>query len=534
MRLLYAAVICLVLSCSAGAGPLERVSVGDGAFAFVHYGQRWPDGVVRWYYNPSNQPNTLTTSEVLSTLQAAMSNWEAGCGIRFEYQGITDSAVFVKDGVTVLGWLNDTSFAGFARFYSNGASIVEGDIKFNQDKLGNTADLLGNATHEIGHLIGLDHANQAASIMFSNPYHSYVYQTRPKGDDYSACAGLYGSTGAASQTFYDQQSVVSGALTANLYISTSQPGSSAPSNTLSTIPAGTTGKIYFSTYYSKAVAGTPMAMQLVAPDGTLYGNIHWENQYSSGYYYWYWTWDGGGMSALGGSWKLLFLENGIVRGEKRFQVLTNYSLATLPDLAILAGFAAGGASFQAVSLNGVTAADTAWLVDEVTQSSGPTVTTSLPAGTRSIRLFGTSRNSRYNGQSGSGSGQGSGPDITRTLNLSIGGNGLPTTPAFSGRASGLQSMLTLQAQLSTGTDSGNLKVYVAALIGSALYFKTAGGWSSTADALFSLPAPGAASFNVFEGLDVRSLPTGTQIYVGYGTQLDQMVQQGRYGLVYAQ
>jgi hypothetical protein len=84
-------------------------------------------------------------------------------------------------------------------------------------------------------------------------------------------------------------------------------------------------------------------------------------------------------------------------------------------------------------------------------------------------------------------------------------------------------------------DSGAKNIYVMALVGGGWYYTTPAAWNpfqGAAQPLFSATAPAVLTFNILDEMDLSALPVGTEIYVGYGDTLDQLVQRASYGKVF--
>jgi len=78
------------------------------------------------------------------------------------------------------------------------------------------------------------------------------------------------------------------------------------------------------------------------------------------------------------------------------------------------------------------------------------------------------------------------------------------------------------------------KVYVAALSGGNWFFLTSQGWQTWHGGAFPTYSNGAlanASIPVVTGANVSGL-VGTQVYVGYGLSDADMLNNGKYALVY--
>lgn len=169
---------------------------------YVSGGERWPGGVVNWYYNSVFQPFTLNSVDVLATIQIALSRWAQMCNITFNYMGKTfASRNFVGsaiDGINVIGWeafpqsQNDAS--GITYWNYRGQNMVDADVSLNTYYKWTLADVDAVITHEAGHMVGLQHSNVSQAIMYANPYHSYEYQRTLRGDDVAGCTALYGAS----------------------------------------------------------------------------------------------------------------------------------------------------------------------------------------------------------------------------------------------------------------------------------------------------------------------------------------------------
>lgn len=176
--------------------PEERETIES-----VQSGERWPAGIVNWYYNPANQPPNLGTNEVINAMQVAAARWAQMCNLTFNYMGTTSAnRNFVGDTVdrlNVIGWqlfpftLQNSSAVTYWNFTPT--TIVDADIFLNSLGPWSLADLDAVLTHEMGHMIGLQHSDVQASVMKADPYNSYTYQRTLRGDDAQGCANLYGA-----------------------------------------------------------------------------------------------------------------------------------------------------------------------------------------------------------------------------------------------------------------------------------------------------------------------------------------------------
>lgn len=177
----------------------------------------WPGGVVDYYYNPAGQPADISTATMELLIQTAGRKWENLCKVRFNYLGTTTAAPNLSatfstiDRRSVIGWAaltgNKAGFDGYTawwyQFTSGSPQLVDADVVINTT--GNTrfsarnlASLASLMTHEMGHMLALQHSDKQQSVMYANPYNPYSFQATLRGDDAAACASLYGASAQAS------------------------------------------------------------------------------------------------------------------------------------------------------------------------------------------------------------------------------------------------------------------------------------------------------------------------------------------------
>ena len=511
-------------------------AIPDGNhFSYIHYGARWPNGVINWSYNPSGQPTSFSNSDVLAAINTAMRSWTEGCGIQFAYQGETTAAVINKDGISAIGWGDANGYSGYTSFWWNGAmQVTEGDIVLNASKLPRLENLQATMTHEIGHLLGLTHSDQPRSIMFANPYHSTAYQTQPKGDDLSACALLYGSKGVVNHA--DLSTLAAQATPAygiKLYVSNSAPTSTAPSASLEQIAADASGVMYFSVYHRNIPVGRALKLRLISPDGYEYSNYSWDNQYaSSAYAYLSWDWrNSPSIQRLPGNWQLQLLDENQLIASQGFVVQSDYAVPAVPLLALTAKVANGQGSFAVHLLgSGAPLLASSWMLDQQSLAGSVSgLVTALSSGSHTLWLGANSGNVRYTGSIAGSSSQADGPD--NGLRIDQLANQAPKAATFGSTASGTRAALSLDVNVQIA-DSGVQQLYVAAVLGSSILFKTGNGWSTQALPLLEVSGPGWVSANVLKREDLRSLPSGVPIYAGYGSSVSELLAAARLGVVY--
>ena len=140
----------------------------------------WQDSSIKWYLHPSGSAD-VSFDALKDAIEAAFNEWgQVSCfGHSFSYAGTSYSDP--KDGVYIEFVENnwDPTVDGAAAYAmtwkSWGGRITNGIIVFNGDDIGWTttpsnysimSDIQGVATHELGHIVGLDHSRYLDATMF--------------------------------------------------------------------------------------------------------------------------------------------------------------------------------------------------------------------------------------------------------------------------------------------------------------------------------------------------------------------------------
>jgi hypothetical protein len=381
-RLAATVIMCCVcwLGCGpALAGPVNVISGEDGHPKYSLSRSsilRWPLGAnIAWRYNPAGQPGWLTTEAAIGYLNQVLAQWGQGCNVNMSVTatGVNSGGL---DGENSIYWGTANGFAGFTSVYNNGVSRVESDIVLDASSITSALRFRGILQHEIGHGLGLGHSSTPRSIMWSDPYHPDALKIEVRGDDFAACAAMYGSRGVVAATDYTQIAVDAATVgqTLHPYLSTTQPTSSAvPATTLTNLVAPTTEPLLYAVLsYANLPIGAEVSQRLIAPDGGLYGQFDATLAFASGYRWASFSSDStGSFNTLPGNWEYQVWINGQLKTRTPFTVTSNF---TLPAAGLLELRAVRGASNWTLSysLSGAAypLATTTWYAGDSTLSSG--------------------------------------------------------------------------------------------------------------------------------------------------------------------
>jgi len=165
----------------------------------------WKNNVVKWWYNPTDSP--YSEEDSLAFIKEASQSWENVSGVKFEYQGITTLNQFdLNDGKVVFGWAKHGVIDDSDKFggngcigafvqYNNGNKgtvITDASLTLNRDRDRQTDDRYcfnttipnsnplkkyspisswkGLITHELGHVLALEHSSECESSMAGSSY----------------------------------------------------------------------------------------------------------------------------------------------------------------------------------------------------------------------------------------------------------------------------------------------------------------------------------------------------------------------------
>lgn len=178
--------------------------------------RRWnqatlPDGRVPWFVSSQVGGNVSGDRPPFDVLQRAFASWEelTTSSIRFAFQGTRgarDRSSGDRVNLVTLG-ANENLGTGVlaATFLSSDAAgnLVDVDIVFGKSVAFGTSengdagsyDLEGVATHEIGHLLGLEHSGLSRATMVPFSDREDLHQRTPHDDDRIGASLLYPEDG---------------------------------------------------------------------------------------------------------------------------------------------------------------------------------------------------------------------------------------------------------------------------------------------------------------------------------------------------
>jgi len=199
---------------------------------------RW-NTQINLVYDPDDAPALFADDDVvIDLLEEAVAEWVQVSGIQMTVVGVDrniqdddDLRPDDQDNLVRVFWGNTGGAAGQAGpkgdFYNEDLGYypyIDGIVKLssNSEHWESTFELLPVLVHELGHLIGLGHSDNPASVMYANPYN---FLNHPRADDILAARALYGKgslsiadvTQPISQWLYSAPPAASASATAKLF-----------------------------------------------------------------------------------------------------------------------------------------------------------------------------------------------------------------------------------------------------------------------------------------------------------------------------
>lgn len=172
------------------------------------------EGVPLQWYEPTIQvaigtlSDDLTEQAQLDVIDRAFGTWAdvPGVSYEFEFTGFTDVDEDADDGVNTVffmrdGWRHSESAVGITRSWARSSGAIHGfDLMLNDANFQFTAtddeeaistDLENTLTHEIGHVLGLDHSHDPSACMYATAVRGETLKRTLGEDDISAVQWLY-------------------------------------------------------------------------------------------------------------------------------------------------------------------------------------------------------------------------------------------------------------------------------------------------------------------------------------------------------
>ena len=179
--------------------------------AYVFEGPKWPNGTITMQLSLGNAGHTLSDGNTNwnSAVAPALTMWNQVIGA-VQLAGVMNSTAAVSqgDGVNSMAFANTFFGSSFGSntlaitgYSFRGSTMSEADILFNtawtwdsyRGPLRSATDIQRVALHELGHVLGLDHPDQAgqhvSAIMNSVISDIYTLQS----DDIAGAQALYGA-----------------------------------------------------------------------------------------------------------------------------------------------------------------------------------------------------------------------------------------------------------------------------------------------------------------------------------------------------
>ena len=214
MRKRWPSLIVLMMALSAqSVCGYVRITSSEGLMP------RWSQAAIPYVVSEAGSPQVSNGSEFLA-VRAAFDTWAAveEASVQFDYQGTTGVRSAGRDGVNLITFVDETGLgemlgsttlaATFSFFTTIDGELVfeESDIAFNTSQRLTTSgepgrfDIQGILTHEIGHLLGLDHSGLVSSVMapFGSP--DQTDQRALLYDDIAGVAEIYPNPSQAALT----------------------------------------------------------------------------------------------------------------------------------------------------------------------------------------------------------------------------------------------------------------------------------------------------------------------------------------------
>ena len=202
--------ILLVILFSRDVSAHMRITMSSGL------NPRWASMPVPYWINEKGSPNIPNGSE-FSAIQSSFQTWQniQTANIQFAYKGTTNVGTVGVDGMNVVTFTDTTVPLGsstiaatFSFFKNQNGELLfeETDVAFNPamdfstSAESNKFDVQSVLTHEIGHVLGLDHSGLVSSVMVPFGVASQLDQRTLTYDDIAGVMEIYPNSAAMPST----------------------------------------------------------------------------------------------------------------------------------------------------------------------------------------------------------------------------------------------------------------------------------------------------------------------------------------------